>query len=356
MESEVKDEDSTKGQAPSLERRRALLRGGAVELEPEMEGARSPPKSDRNGRTVDEKPRPKGSSAAARPAHPLGPQGPTDPRVRAPGHDGVRSMTLLFLDIVDSTALTEQLGDDAFRRRSRKLDQHLRSLVVEHHGRPVEEPQRAQYEADISWALGEVTGWFLDQGFQLPAGPVVKEIVVLGDTAEARRAVAARAGVPEGQVPDTFSGTVDGETLLVVSREGYAATFQRMYPQEVWSEGEYRRLAAHELAHRAHELVVIAATGSSEGMGPVWFFEGLALACAGQFPTSSPGGLSPSEVRALIEQDERKPLGYPRYADMFRSMARAIPVKELVARAGKPDFTESIGAAGRGPQRDRSVE
>ena len=207
------------------------------------------------------------------------------------------------------------------------------------------ELQRAQYEANVAWALGEVTSWFSDQGLQLPAGPVVKEIVVLGDTAEARRAVAARAGVPESQVPDSFSGTVDGETLLLVSREAYAATFQRMYPQEVWSEGEYRRLAAHELAHRAHELIVIAATGSSDGMGPVWFFEGLALTCAGQFSTSSPGGLSPSEVRVLIEQDERKSLGYPRYADMFRSVARTVPVKELVARAGKPDFAASIGTS-----------
>jgi len=207
------------------------------------------------------------------------------------------------------------------------------------------ESQRAQYEADVAWALGAVTGWFSEQGLQLPAGPVVKEVVVLGDTAEARRAVAARAGVPESQVPDSFSGTVDGEALLLVGREAYAATFQRMYPQELWSEGEYRRLAAHELAHRAHELVAISATGSSEGMGPRWFFEGLALACAGQFPTSSPGGLSPSEVRALIDQDERKPVGYPRYADMFRSVARTVPVKDLVARAGKPDFTATIGTS-----------
>lgn len=199
------------------------------------------------------------------------------------------------------------------------------------------EPQRAQYEADAAGALGDVASWFSEQGLQLPAGLLVREIVVLGDTAEARRAVAARAGVPESQVPDSFSGTVDGETLLLVSREAYAATFQQMYPQERWNEGEYRRLAAHELAHRAHELIAISTTGSSDGMGPRWFFEGLALACAGQFLTSAPGGLSPLEVSALIEQDERRPLGYPRYADMFRSLARVDPVKELVARAGKVD-------------------
>jgi hypothetical protein len=132
---------------------------------------------------------------------------------------------------------------------------------------------------------------------------------------------------------------------LLVDREAYGATFQRMYPREPWSEGEYRRLAAHELAHRAHELIAISTTGSSEGMGPRWFFEGLALACAGQFSASSPGGLSPPEVRALIDQDEREPLGYPRYADMVRSLARTVPFKELVARAGKPDFKETIGTS-----------
>ncbi|HVE82857.1 MAG TPA: hypothetical protein VND93_08405 [Myxococcales bacterium] len=210
---------------------------------------------------------------------------------------------------------------------------------------PELEPQRARYQADIDAALEDVTRWFSEQEVQTPAGPLVREVVVLGgDAAAVRRAFAERFGMSEAQVPDGFSGTTDGAVLFLVSRETYQATFRRLYPKETWAEGEYRRLATHEVAHRAHELAAVSLTGSSEGMGPRWFFEGLALACAGQFQASSPGRLQWKEVTALIKEDAKHPLGYPRYADMFRSAARMVPVKNLVARAGAPDFAEWVAA------------
>lgn len=46
--------------------------------------------------------------------------------------------TVLFTDIADSTALTEQMGDAAFRTKSRALDTTLRGLIREAGGRPVE--------------------------------------------------------------------------------------------------------------------------------------------------------------------------------------------------------------------------
>ena len=45
---------------------------------------------------------------------------------------------ILFTDIVDSTALTEQLGDAAFRARASRLDAVMRSGIRECGGRPVE--------------------------------------------------------------------------------------------------------------------------------------------------------------------------------------------------------------------------
>ena len=48
------------------------------------------------------------------------------------------TVVILFTDIVESTALTERLGDAAFRARARELDTALRSLVREHAGTPVE--------------------------------------------------------------------------------------------------------------------------------------------------------------------------------------------------------------------------
>jgi class 3 adenylate cyclase len=45
---------------------------------------------------------------------------------------------ILFADIADSTALTERLGDAAFRDKARGLDEALRSAIRKHHGTPVE--------------------------------------------------------------------------------------------------------------------------------------------------------------------------------------------------------------------------
>jgi class 3 adenylate cyclase len=45
---------------------------------------------------------------------------------------------ILFADIVDSTALTERLGDSAFREKARDLDTDLRTIIRDHHGTPIE--------------------------------------------------------------------------------------------------------------------------------------------------------------------------------------------------------------------------
>ncbi len=47
---------------------------------------------------------------------------------------------ILFADIVDSTALTERLGDAAFREKARELGGALRALIRECGGTPVEGP------------------------------------------------------------------------------------------------------------------------------------------------------------------------------------------------------------------------
>ena len=45
---------------------------------------------------------------------------------------------ILFADIVDSTALTERLGDAAFRDKARDLDGALRAVIRENEGTPIE--------------------------------------------------------------------------------------------------------------------------------------------------------------------------------------------------------------------------
>jgi len=45
---------------------------------------------------------------------------------------------ILFADIADSTALTERLGDTAFRAKARELDGALRTIIREHSGTAIE--------------------------------------------------------------------------------------------------------------------------------------------------------------------------------------------------------------------------
>jgi class 3 adenylate cyclase len=62
--------------------------------------------------------------------------GPADPSEGASLPSG--TAIIFFADIVDSTALTERLGDTAFRAKARDLDATLRTTIREHAGTPVE--------------------------------------------------------------------------------------------------------------------------------------------------------------------------------------------------------------------------
>ena len=60
--------------------------------------------------------------------------GPVQPTPDLPSGTAV----IIFADIVDSTALTERLGDAAFRAKARDLDAALRTVIREHSGTPIE--------------------------------------------------------------------------------------------------------------------------------------------------------------------------------------------------------------------------
>ena len=45
---------------------------------------------------------------------------------------------ILFADIVDSTGMTERLGDEAFREKARELDYTLRRIIRDGGGTPIE--------------------------------------------------------------------------------------------------------------------------------------------------------------------------------------------------------------------------
>ena len=61
---------------------------------------------------------------------------PRERRERAPSYSGMA--VILFTDIADSTALTERMGDAAFRASARALDERLRGAIESANGTPIE--------------------------------------------------------------------------------------------------------------------------------------------------------------------------------------------------------------------------
>jgi class 3 adenylate cyclase len=111
-----------------------------------------------------------------------------DPRVRSAGDESQRSGTavILFADIVESTALTERLGDTAFREKARALDGALRIAVRDNGGAAIDgkllgdgilatfpAASQAIAAAVACAAAGEAHGLSLHLG--LHAGDVIRE-------------------------------------------------------------------------------------------------------------------------------------------------------------------------------------
>lgn len=207
------------------------------------------------------------------------------------------------------------------------------------------EPERQAYTSALEAARSHVVAWFDAQGLRLDDRELIDAAVVFADVADARRRLAKHFSVTEDQIPDGFSGTVDGKTLFLVPRAAYERTWARLYPEHPWSSGAYQQLMAHELAHRAHALEAVKRAGSEEGMGPRWFFEGLAITCAGQFAERPLPSLARAPFEALVTSDATQVLSYPLYGQMFTSVAERRPVRWLVEHAGRGDFAARLAAA-----------
>jgi class 3 adenylate cyclase len=125
---------------------------------------------------------------------------------------------ILFADIADSTALTERLGDAAFRAKARDLDAALRTVIRDHAGTPIEgkllgdgvlavfTSAREAIAAALRCALaGDDGGLPLHVG--LHAGDVIREEGnVYGGAVNIAARIAAESAPGEVLVSDTVRG------------------------------------------------------------------------------------------------------------------------------------------------------
>lgn len=160
-------------------------------------------------------------------------------------------------------------------------------------------------------------------------------VVLFTEFESARARLSELFDVPASAIPETFAGTPFQDTLYLCSEEIVEPTLRSRYPQIPWDgDHEYFEVVKHEIAHMVHERIAIERTGSSEGMGPTWFFEGLAILCARQFPRlADDPGPSLQEVRDLIQRSESESLSYVEYARIAYGLARIASIKELIDAA-----------------------
>jgi hypothetical protein len=191
-------------------------------------------------------------------------------------------------------------------------------------------------DRQIAAAAREAAACLRAAGFEVTPDRLVNSVVMLDGSAKSMERFAVEVGAPPEAIPPTFAGTVVGETLYLVTEERYREIWRQLYGERQWTEASHRQLAVHELAHRAHELVAIGERGTADAMGPVWFFEGLAVMCARQFDDDPL--LTREQIAAHFADGRTPPVSYPLYGAIVRSLAANFDFRELILRASEADF------------------
>lgn len=198
--------------------------------------------------------------------------------------------------------------------------------------------RREAYAADIVAAGQSVRLFATAHGWRelVPARPFAAvEILPDAEALWARLLVVGEAPPDQLRPAALPSAGIEAERLLVLTDAGYRANA----PQHAALPDAWSRLVAHELVHELHVAVLAAAGRTEAAMGPRWFFEGLAVVGSGQDFDVHAGLAYPDVPSALADVAEPDPAtSYRRYAAAVRLLARKVPLPELVARAGDPDF------------------
>ena len=206
---------------------------------------------------------------------------------------------------------------------------------------PALEAQRAEYERLIVSSRDEVVAWFGASGLPVKPFDVIDRAVVYPDAATSRRAMAQLFKIDIDKIPETFGGTVNAKTLYISSEETFHPMWTKLYPEWPWSRQSYRSLIVHELAHRTHARLSFVRTGSEDAMGPPWFFEGLAVMCAGQFAAGEKP-MDAAEILSDVGEGRTPKASYPHYGRLVRSLSRFASVKSLVEAAAEPGFPRKL--------------
>jgi hypothetical protein len=200
---------------------------------------------------------------------------------------------------------------------------------------------RATYADLVHRAESQVAEFFRKAGFSVLPEELIDTVIVVDWTANGREQLAQRFAVTAAEIPETFSGTTVGRSLYLVTRERYRENWSTLYRDWAWTDTAYYQLVVHELTHRAHEAIALSQWGTADRMGPAWFFEGLAVMCAGQFDAGAPA-LTQAEIDAQVGGGRTPEVSYPLYGRLVRSLATTHGLKLLIESSSVTAFPDTM--------------
>jgi hypothetical protein len=186
----------------------------------------------------------------------------------------------MFADIVDSTALTEQMGDAAFRTLARGLDEHLRTIIREHDGMAIDgkllgdgvlatfaSAKSAIEGALACGAAGHEGGLPLHLG--LHAGDVIRETNnVFGGAVNIAARISALSAPGEVLVSDVVRGLARTSAGVVFQDRGEHALKGIADPQRVYAVRPASSTTDSDAASAAASPSKVEAVGGTMVLAP----------------------------------------------------------------------------------------
>ena len=193
------------------------------------------------------------------------------------------------------------------------------------------ESQRSFFEQTILSAQKRLLGFAKKHGWgHLAKESFADRVEIFNDKASFDRRVLELTGADTNmKLPKTYSAVLEKRVLIAVSPQLYETN----YPEGV-EDDSFKKLLCHEMIHRLHIRIL---NGDEEAMGPIWFFEGFAILGSNQFEKNGKS-LKQNEVWDIVKSKKRG--DYRKYGATIRYWTKKIPLADLVARAGRDNFSE----------------
>ncbi len=221
----------------------------------------------------------------------------------------------------------------------------LRDHVAHHLTLPTSERHRyGWYVEQVVNAYEDIVAFATAHGWADLVDRWFDRVEVFDDQLALWSRLRIEAGLPDDAPLPTpaLAGALEGRVLRVVTPELYA----RVQPRYGAAPDAFRRLLGHELAHRLHIAVL---DGDEAAMGPRWFFEGFAIVASGDL-----ADLATADAHDVTEHMRAAGDGaYARYVAALRFWLTHLPLRDLVARAGEPEFERWLAERLEPPQPPR---